>query len=94
MCIFLLSRFLKALTTTKSEQFGRLVTNKRIRENIRPPPPVYSNLAKLRVTFELFSTSYIVFNTLWVIFTADDRLIFFIFRLGLYYNELLLDSVI
>ena len=32
----------------------------------------------------------IVFNALWVIFTAEDRLIFFIFRLGLFYDEGLL----
>ena len=33
----------------------------------------------------------IVFNALRVIFTAEDRLIFFTFRLGLFYNEGLLN---
>ena len=49
MGIFLLSRLRKALTTTKSEEFGHLVTNKRIRENIRAP--LSSNLAKITRDF-------------------------------------------
>ena len=53
LCIFLLPRFLKGLTITKSEEFDDKQT---FRENIRAP--LSGNLAKIGVTFKLFSTSY------------------------------------
>ena len=46
MSIFLLSRFLKALTTTKSEEFGNKQT---FGENIRAP--MFGNLAKIARDF-------------------------------------------
>jgi hypothetical protein len=72
-----------------------VAANKRFVKIFTPPCHVAHEefSANLRVTFKYFFW-IVIQQLLWEVFSFQVQLMFSIFRLGLFYNEVLLDTVI